>query len=95
MCRWRFAGARSYDEFRSYTIAALRRRVGLTAVQAMARHRLDRVPFIGVPRVALRERMDAQRQRRQQGAAPAVGRAAAIDPREFFAYQARAPGFGG
>ena len=48
--QWRQAGARSAAEMRSYFISRSRRRLGVAAVQAMARHRLARVPFIGVPR---------------------------------------------
>ena len=39
---WRLLGARSADEMRSFMVASARRRVGLAAVQAMARHRLAR-----------------------------------------------------
>ena len=48
--RWRLSGARTVAELRSVLIAHYRRRVGMRAVQAMARYRLERVPFIGVPR---------------------------------------------
>ena len=56
------------------------RRVGLRAVQAFARHRLDRVPFVGCPRsvvLARRQHFDAaQRPARH------------ADMSAFFAYQA-------
>ena len=46
-------------------ISRMRRRVGLGAVQAMARHRLARVPYVGVSRAVVQAR--AQR-RAQPGA---------------------------
>ena len=51
--RWAPAGARSIGEYRAYLISSYRRRVGLTVAQAFARHRLARVPYIGVPRSAV------------------------------------------
>ena len=48
---------------RSLLIGRARRRVGMAAVQAMARHRLARVPYIGVSRAVVQ----ARAQRRQQG----------------------------
>ena len=48
--RWRLSGARTVAELRSVLIAHYRRRVGMRAVQAMARYRLERGPFIGVSR---------------------------------------------
>ena len=55
---------------RSYIISRARRRLGVVAVQAMARHRLARAPFIGVPRAVV----DARLQRRGQvGPAPPLG----------------------
>ena len=47
---WREAGARSATELRAVLIAHMCMRMALTAVQAMARHRLARVPYVGVPR---------------------------------------------
>ena len=53
-----------------------RRRIGLAAVQAMARHRLARVPYIGATRAVVQRVMDArqrfrldQRDRRTGGGA--------------------------
>ena len=48
---------------RSLLISRNRRRLGMTVVQAMARHRLARVPYVGVSRAVVR----ARAQRRQQG----------------------------
>ena len=89
--QWRLAGARSASEMRSFLVSRARRRVGLTTVQAMARHRLSRVPYIGVPRDVVTARM--QHGQRQRGDphpyAPAPGHA------DFYQYQAHAPVRGG
>ena len=47
---WREAGARTASEMRAILIGRMRRRVGMGTVQAMARHRLARVPYVGVSR---------------------------------------------
>ena len=60
---WREAGARSAAEMRSLLISRVRRRLGMAVVQAMARHRLARVPYVGVSRAVVQ----ARAQRRQQG----------------------------
>ena len=44
---WREAGARTETEMRAFLIGQMRRRVGVAAVQAMARHRIARVPYVG------------------------------------------------
>ena len=51
--QWRRYGARSAEEAYGFFIAALRRRVGVFAAREMARHRLRRIPFVGVPRAAV------------------------------------------
>ena len=48
--RWRQIGARAAGEARSFYVSRLRRRVGIFAVREMARHRIRRIPFIGMPR---------------------------------------------
>jgi len=50
--QWRLLGARSMEEARSFMIARVRRRIGMTVVREYARHRLRRVPFVGMPRAA-------------------------------------------
>jgi len=55
--QWQLAGARSATEMRSFLVSRIRRRMGVTAVQAMVRHRLARVPYIGVPRHFITARM--------------------------------------
>lgn len=51
--QWCRYGARSVEEAYGFFIAALRRRVGVFAAREMARHRLRRIPFVGVPRAAV------------------------------------------
>ena len=53
---WREAGARSASEMRAVLIGRMRRRVGLATVQAMARHRLARVPYVGVSHAVVQTR---------------------------------------
>jgi len=58
--QWRLLGARSMEEARSFMIARVRRRLGMTVVREFARHRLRRVPFVGMPRAALLRVADAR-----------------------------------
>ena len=81
--QWRTAGARSVAEMRAFIIGRMRRRMGMAAVQAMARHRLSRISYIGVPRQAVMAR------RRHGAAAPY---APAANHGNFFAFQAGAQG---
>ena len=60
---WRRWGSRSESEARGIVTAALRRSVGVFVAREFARHRLRRVPMVGVPRAAL----DARRGRRYGG----------------------------
>ena len=78
--QWRAAGARSAGEMLSFIKSRCYRRVGLRAVQAFARHRLDRVPFVGCPRSAVLAR--------RQHLAAAQQPARHTDMTAFFAYQA-------
>ena len=62
-----------------------RRRVGMAAIQAMARHRLARLPYVGVDRRVVVEHM----RRRAQGR---VGETVGVAPQqqdhwEFFQFQ--------
>ena len=59
----------------------MRRRVGLGAVQAMARHRLARVPYVGVSRAVVQARAQ-----RGQGQGRVVGRDAWDHVREQYVY---------
>ena len=58
---WRCMGARSQEEFYSFTVASYRRRLGMVAVREMARHRLARVPYVGAPRAAVDAAVAARR----------------------------------
>ena len=72
---WQWVGARNEAEARAWVLSRLRRRVGLVVVRKMARHRLRRIPYIGVPRHIVEERMQPFHLRaieRGGGAAPAV-----------------------
>ena len=53
---WKRLGARSYAEARAFYISSLRRQMGIAVAREMARHRLRRVPMIGVPREVLLRR---------------------------------------
>ena len=81
-------GARSPVELRSFLVSRARRRVGLTAVQAMARHRLARVPYIGVPRSALAQAQLQRGPHRRGDPAPYAPDPAHAD---FYQYQAHMP----
>ena len=55
--RWRTLGARSAAEARSFFVNLVRRRLGCFAMREMARHRLRRIPYIGMTRAALQVRV--------------------------------------
>ncbi|KAL1527728.1 hypothetical protein AB1Y20_009113 [Prymnesium parvum] len=82
--RWQLAGARSVAEMRAFLVSRCRRKVGLATGQAMARHRLARLPYIGVPRAVVQAQL--QRGPRMRGEptpyAPAPSHA------DFYSYQA-------
>ncbi len=83
--QWRSMGARSATEYRAFLISRMRRRVGMAAMQGMARHRIARAPYVGVPRRAVVER-GARRARDGRGPwAPAP------EHFDFYQYQARGP----
>ena len=63
---WREAGARTETEMRAFLIGQMRRRVGVAAVQAMARHRIARVPYVGASHAVVQATQD-QRRLRQRG----------------------------
>lgn len=50
------------SEMRGFVISRMRRRVGVAAVRAMARHRLLRVPFVGASHAAVAARGTARQQ---------------------------------
>ena len=88
---WRALGARSAQEARGFVAAAVKRRLGLTVAREMARHRLRRVPAIGVPNAALSGPARFQRaMARRHGVDEPLDRPPAFVPEEFFAFQALA-----
>ena len=52
----RHGGAHA-EEARSFIVSSLRRRLGLVICREFARHRIRRVPYIGVPRAVVERRM--------------------------------------
>ena len=76
--QWRLHGARSAAEMRSFLVSRARRRIGLAAVRAFARHRLSRVPYIGCPREVVQARMREL---------PQGPRVPAFLPEDFYAFQ--------
>ena len=53
---WQEYGSRSEAECYSFIITAYRRQIGVYAAREMARHRLVRIPYIGIPHAALGRR---------------------------------------
>ena len=76
-------GARNEAEARAFVLSRLRRRVGLVVVREMARHRLRRLPYIGVPRHIVEERMQPFHLR-----AIERGGGAAVSAADFYAFAA-------
>ena len=58
---WRALGARSQAEAYGVIVGGLRRFVGVSIAREFARHRLRRVPLVGVPRALLDARRQALR----------------------------------
>ena len=81
---WQWVGVRNEAEARACVLSRLRRRVGLVVVREMARHRLRRVPYIGVPRHIVEERMQPFHLR-----AIERGGGAAVSAADFYAFQQR------
>ena len=82
---WRFLGARSQAEARSYFASSMRRAWGVAFVREMARHRVSRFCFVGATR-----RPGARAVRAQ--AAGLLSAWAMRSHSEFAAYAARAGG---
>ena len=87
---WDNMGARTKEEARAFIIGALRRRMGLAAVRAMARHRLRRVPWIGVDRQVVVDRRQRGYHDPQAQARGRMRMEGAVNPDDFLAHQARA-----
>ena len=86
--QWRALGARSEREAHGAIMGGLRRFVGVASMREFARHRLRRLPLVGVPRAMLDERRQALRGGRRvvvQGRAERP-----FSAREFYAFQAHA-----
>ena len=78
-------GARSATEMRAFLVSRMRRRVGLATAQAMARHRIARAPYVGVPRQAVVDRGTRRARDGRMAWAPAP------EHFDFYQYQARGP----
>lgn len=70
--RWSLMGARTQAEARAFFLQHLTRRFGLTAAREMARHRLHRVQYVGVPRAVVEDRMRAAAAPRPAHAEPLI-----------------------
>ena len=81
--RWRRLGFRTEAEALSACTTIVRRRVGVAAVRAYARHRVARVPYVGVPRAAIVDQMRRQAEARA-GAGLARGH---VSAEALFAHQ--------
>ena len=64
--RWRSLGARTAQEAYGIYLSRFRRSMSMLVAREMARHRLRRVPFIGVSRTALRQRQQELSDEHQQ-----------------------------
>ena len=84
--QWRDMGARTQEEARSFIVSSLRRRLGLVICREFARHRIRRVPYIGVPRAVLEQRM----QRGQLIGGPQARVPLYVPYADFYQYQAGA-----
>ena len=80
---WRHMGARSQSEARGFYVQRIRRRLCLITGREMARHRLRRIPFIGVPRATVRARMQ-----HRDAYGPAQPHQFGMQVEEFHRYQA-------
>jgi len=84
--QWRDMGARTQEEARSFIVSSLRRRLGLVICREFARHRIRRVPYIGVPRAIVEQRM----QRGQLIGGPQARVPLYVPYADFYQYQAGA-----
>ena len=86
--QWRALGARSEREAYGAIIAGLRRFVGVASMREFARHRLRRLPLVGVPRAVIDDRRQALRGGRM---VVVHGRAERpFSAQDFYAFQAHA-----
>jgi hypothetical protein len=85
-------GRRTQEEARSFIVSSLRRRLGLVICREFARHRIRRVPYIGVPRAVV-ERAGSGASRMQRGqliGGPQARVPLYVPYADFFQYQAGA-----
>ena len=80
------AGGGTQEEARSFIVSSLRRRLGLVICREFARHRIRRVPYIGVPRAVVEQRM----QRGQLIGGPQARVPLYVPYADFYQYQAGA-----
>ena len=89
--RWRLMGAASQSEARSFTVARVRRVLGVGAARAMARHLIRRLPFLGLSRAAMDQHL--QQHRARAWARREVGTGVdGLRIEDFFAFQAHVGG---
>ena len=82
---WRAVGARTESEAYGMVVAGMRRFVGVSTAREFARHRLHRIPLVGVPRRVLDERRSMMAGRRM--AIAAERQQPYISAHDFYAYQ--------
>ena len=84
-------GAASQSEARSFTVARVRRVLGVGAARAMARHLIRRLPFLGLSRAAMDQHL--QQHRARAWARREVGTGVdGLRIEDFFAFQAHVGG---
>ena len=88
--RWQVMGSRNEAEAKSFLTAALRRRLGVVVVREFARHRLQRLVYVGASRASVRDRLQRGARRHwANGDGDDEGVAVGID--DFYLYQAHLP----
>ena len=85
---WRRWGGRTESEVRSGIVASMRRSLGVFVTQEFARHRLRRLPLVGVSRAVLDARRAWGGGMRGHGGGPVLGHEGAFAAQDFFAFQA-------
>ena len=85
---WRALGARSQAEAYGVIVGGLRRFVGVSIAREFARHRLRRVPLVGVPRALLDARRQALRGGRMVVMEGSGERERRFTAQDFYAAQA-------
>ena len=78
------AHSRNMLEARGFILTTYRRRLALASAREFARHRMHRVPFIGVPRAAIAQHRIVHGAPGMGGGGPVAHQIRAVD---FFAHQ--------